>query len=116
MTTLTDEQKLKIVKAIESTFGCNARDCEGKRGGIDNALEQILDIIQPKPEPVWPSPTPLMLTTPEFNAVWDCIKSWDINVPHVYRGYCGANGNHVRAILDALSTARILPAGQDGEV
>jgi hypothetical protein len=43
-----------------------------------------------------------MLATPEFEAVWQCIKTWDINVPEVYHGYCGANGNHVRAILDAL--------------
>ena len=54
----------------------------------------------------WPDPTPEMLETPEFNAVWDCIKKWDINVPDVYRGYCGANGNHVRAILDALAAAK----------
>ena len=67
-------------------------------------------------EPNWPDPTIEMLETPEFEAIWQCIKSWDINVPHVYRGYMHATGNHVRAILDALNTARILPAGQDGEV
>lgn len=50
----------------------------------------------------WPDPTPEMLNTPEFNAIWDCIKRWDINAPSVHRGYCGATGNHVRAILDAL--------------
>lgn len=53
----------------------------------------------------WPDPTPEMLTDPQFEAIWQCIKSWDINVPHAYRGYCGANGNHVRAILDALKKA-----------
>jgi len=51
----------------------------------------------------WPDPTPEMLTTPEFEAVWQCIKKWDINVLDAYVGYCGATGNHVRAILDALS-------------
>lgn len=51
----------------------------------------------------WPDPTPEMLQDPKFNAVWHVIKSWDINVPEVYSGYCGATGNHVRAILDALS-------------
>ena len=51
----------------------------------------------------WPDPTPEMLATPEFEAVWQCIKRWDINVPDVYGGYCGATGNHVRAILDALA-------------
>jgi hypothetical protein len=51
----------------------------------------------------WLDPTPEMLETPEFEAVWQCIKRWDINVPHAYAGYCGATGNHVRAILDALA-------------
>jgi len=50
----------------------------------------------------WPDPTPEMLDDPRFNAIWNCIKSWDINVPGVHEGYCEATGNHVRAILDAL--------------
>lgn len=53
----------------------------------------------------WPAPTPEMLASPQFEAIWQCIKQWDINVPGVYSGYCGANGNHVRAILDALTAA-----------
>jgi hypothetical protein len=43
-----------------------------------------------------------MLQTPEFEAIWQCIKTWDIHVPGAYFGYSGATGNHVRAILDAL--------------
>ena len=50
----------------------------------------------------WPDPTPEMLADPEFNRIWNCIKTWDISVPEAYSGYCGATGNHVRAILDAL--------------
>lgn len=50
----------------------------------------------------WPDPTPEMLTDPQFEAIWQAIKTWDINVPGAYGGYCGATGNHVRAILDAL--------------
>jgi hypothetical protein len=59
----------------------------------------------------WPDPTPEMLASPEFEAVWQCIKKWDINVPDAYVGYCGATGNHVRAILDALRAipVRALP-------
>lgn len=53
----------------------------------------------------WPAPTAEMLASAEFEAVWQCIKKWDINVPDAYEGYCGANGNHVRAILDALRRA-----------
>lgn len=56
----------------------------------------------PLDNPRWPDPTPEMLASPEFEAVWQCIKRWDINVPDAYVGYCGATGNHVRAILDAL--------------
>lgn len=51
----------------------------------------------------WNGPSDEMLATPEFEAVWQCIKSWDINVPEAYGGYCGATGNHVKAILDALA-------------
>lgn len=54
----------------------------------------------------WPDPTPEMLNDPEFNAIWNCIKTWDVNVPGAYSGYCEATGNHVRAILDALKSQR----------
>lgn len=49
-----------------------------------------------------PSPTKEQLRSPEFNAIWDEIKTWDINVPEYYDGYCGANGSHVVLIMDAL--------------
>lgn len=51
----------------------------------------------------WLDPTPDMCDSPKFIKIWNCIKSWDINVPGAYTGYCGATGNHVRAILDALN-------------
>jgi hypothetical protein len=53
---------------------------------------------------VWLDPTPEMLSGDDerFDLVWSLIKTWDINVPEAYNGYCGATGNHVRAILDAL--------------
>lgn len=50
----------------------------------------------------WPDPTEEMLNSVEFNKIWQCIKTWDINVPGIYSGYCGATGNHARAIFDAL--------------
>lgn len=53
-----------------------------------------------------PHPTPEQLASPEFQAIWDVIKSWDINVPEYYEGYCGANGSHVALILNALGSAR----------
>ena len=63
--------------------------------------------MQPDPDPIpWPDPEPEMLDDPEFEAIWQVIKTWDINVPRAYQGYCGATGNHVRAILDGLQRTR----------
>ncbi len=65
------------------------------------------DQIGDAPErPPWPDPTDEMLVDPRFEAIWQAIKSWDINVPSVYGGYCGSTGNHVRAIFDALAALR----------
>lgn len=52
----------------------------------------------------WPDPTPEMLKDAKFEAIWQMIKSWDINVPEAYAGYMGATGNHARAILEATRT------------
>lgn len=49
-----------------------------------------------------PNPTPAQLASPLFEAVWQVIKLWDVNVPQFYTGYCGANGSHVALILNAL--------------
>jgi len=63
-------------------------------------LHYIHEVKDPIP---WPDPTPAMLKTSKFKAVWECIKTWDICVPKVDGElYSGATGNHVRAILDAL--------------
>lgn len=43
-----------------------------------------------------------------FEAIWQCIKSWDINVPEYYQGYCGANGSHVQLIVNALKKTGIV--------
>lgn len=66
-------------------------------------MPELVDTRAPKNPIPWPDPTREMKVSPEFDAVWNCIKAWDINVPGAYAGYCGATGNHVRAILDALS-------------
>jgi hypothetical protein len=47
-------------------------------------------------------PTPEMLSDPLWNAIWNEIKTWDINVPTEYAGYCGATGNHATAIYLAI--------------
>lgn len=58
------------------------------------------------PKNIWLDPTEEMLGDSEFEAIWQAIKSWDVNVPDIYEGYCGANGYHVRVILDALRKYR----------
>lgn len=40
-----------------------------------------------------------------WNAIWNEIKTWDINVPTEYGGYSGATGNHVTAIYLAIRAA-----------
>lgn len=69
--------------------------------------ESLLMAIEANPgaKAPWPDPTLEMLEDPVFNAIWHTIKSWDINVPAQYGGYCGATGNHARAILDAVREA-----------
>ena len=57
------------------------------------------------PKPDMPNPTPEQLASPEFEAIWNVIKSWDVNVPEFYDGYCHANGSHVALILNALKRA-----------
>ena len=49
-----------------------------------------------------PNPTEEDLQSPAFEAIWQTIKSWDVNVPEHYEGYCHANGSHVMMILNAL--------------
>lgn len=49
-----------------------------------------------------PSPTLEERDTPLFNAIWGEIRSWDINVPEYYDGYCSATGSHVKMVLDAI--------------
>lgn len=62
---------------------------------------------------VMPDPTDEMLASPQFEAIWNVIKSWDVNVPEAYSGYCGVNGSHVAMILKALASA---PAPASGRV
>lgn len=63
-------------------------------------------------EEPWPrsgnyqDPTPEMLADPLWNAIWEEIKHWDVNVPSEYAGYCGATGNHATAIYLAIRNAR----------
>ena len=52
-----------------------------------------------------PNPSNEEIESLQFNAIWDVIKTLDINVPEFYSGYCGGNGSHVKLILDSLKQA-----------
>ena len=50
-----------------------------------------------------PSPTKQEMESELFNAIWKVIKTWDIKVPEYDDGYMGANGSHVKLILDVVA-------------
>lgn len=52
-----------------------------------------------------PNPTDEDLADPLFEAIWQTTKTWDVNAPEYYVGYCGLNGSHVMLILNAIRTA-----------
>lgn len=49
-----------------------------------------------------PSPSNSEINSDEFIAIWNVIKTWDIKVPEYDIGYMGANGSHVKLIMDSL--------------
>ena len=53
-----------------------------------------------------PNPTVEDLADPVFEAIWQATKTWDVNSPEYYEGYCGLNGSHVKIILDAVRNAK----------
>jgi hypothetical protein len=62
---------------------------------LTNILEESMDNN-------WPDPTQENFKDPRFDKIWNEIKTWDINAPEAYQGYCEATGNYVKAILNAL--------------
>jgi hypothetical protein len=56
-----------------------------------------------------PNPTPTDLADPMFEAIWQATKTWNVNVPEFYEGYCGLNGSHVMLILQAVRAALSRP-------
>ena len=67
----------------------------GQDGGVKGAM---------------PNPTEADLADPVFEAIWQATKSWEVNAPGYYVGYCGMNGSHVMLILNAIRA--IKPAGR----
>lgn len=60
-----------------------------------------------------PNPTGVDLADPLFNAIWNECKSWDVNAPKYYVGYCGLNGSHVMLIVNAIRAAGLYTRPQD---
>ena len=50
------------------------------------------------------SPTQAMIDSPEFNAVWNLISSWEIKAPGI--SVEKANCTHVKIILEAIKGSR----------
>jgi ribosomal protein L40E len=79
------------------------RKCQGDRYRPTSPDPDFVEASEPhKP---MPDPTPEMLKDPVWNAIYDTIKSWDVNVPEFYNGYCGANGSHATLIYQAVQKA-----------
>jgi hypothetical protein len=81
--------------------------CKGGTEG--NTMEQqtqevdAVDVLDPHE---YPDPTEADLKDPDFEAVWDAIKEWDLSrhreTKSGHRLYSGATGNDVMHILLAL--------------
>lgn len=90
------------------------RACEKHKG----KFRGILNAARSNPAGPWRmemsyrDPTEAELKDPLWNRIWQEIKTWDINVPAEYGGYCGATGNHVCAIFDAVYAQ---PSASEGE-
>jgi hypothetical protein len=80
-----------------------------KKNSVKYWIKPIDETTTPKPtldeRREWRSPSVEETKTPIFNAIWDVIKRWDVNVPDQYEGYCGANGNHVIQIMESVNSA-----------
>jgi hypothetical protein len=91
----TDTLEDELGAAIQAQFELGWKEVDfkyyypGDKHGGDVLLAAVPDALP------MPDPTPDMLNDPMFNAIWDVIKTWDINAG-------GATGNHARAILDRL--------------
>jgi len=81
------------------------------------AIEELLDDISERNKRLARTtlrdPLPYELELPEFNAIWDAIRHWDIGRPTsiTKRGdqlYASATGTDVVTILDALRAVGII--------
>lgn len=70
-------------------------------------LSPSVTAVRPESAKPMPDPTEADLADPVFNAVYNVCKTWDVNVPECYNGYCGFNGSHAMLIVRALRAANL---------
>lgn len=94
-------------------------DKEVTMSNLDTSLKENVEYIvkrnrKEKIKKLYRNPTEEERNSPEFNAVWDLIKTWDINIPEIDGNlYSGATGNHVIAILNALEEINPIVKAKD---
>lgn len=105
---LSPVQKSRLDSLISELQLAGMNDTGPAYQGEQNALRIITACVSSIPTH-FPDPTTEEVSSPEFNAIWRIISRWDIDVPYT-GGRCGATGNHVKAILDAIKpkTGRLL--------
>lgn len=69
--------------------GYQGHQCYGSQGSI------VVNL--PKP-----SPSEEEMNSYLFKYIWDVIKTWDIKIPEYDYGHSGANGSHVKLIMDGI--------------
>jgi hypothetical protein len=107
-----DEQFKKIGNQIGGSTSAQTPTPVGRAGSLPGKA-------QAGSPNSYPDPTEADLQDPDFEAVWDAIKGWDLSRylehPSGLRSYSGATGNDVMHILLALKhSASQLPQQQDG--
>ncbi len=85
-------------QAVASPENCTTDERETRTVGPHGGLNEKM-----------PSPTGSDLADPLFNAIWNTCKTWDVNAPEYYVGYCGLNGSHVMLIVNAIRAANLHP-------
>jgi hypothetical protein len=73
---------------------------------FDDFKAEIVVIVQRDKCALLPDTTEQDRLNPIFNAIYDVIKRWDINIPSAYEGLCSGNGSHAKLIFDAVLATR----------
>jgi hypothetical protein len=92
----------RCFKCGEEDLGLGAPLLPCPADGIMSDEAALVHAIEGDGDTDYPDPTEADLSAPEFEAIWQAIKSWDISRNPECRTYSGATGNDVMHILRAL--------------